>query len=185
MGKNNNNPFLKPIAVRRWSRQKVKDILREKGIQLVPDYAGEVFINPNISRSWSTLWGWNGDSLVRVRVDDDGRVVTTKALSTNSVFVTYNTHLIAGLSGHEFNLGHICNRVQVFSVATIVLVKLGLATGEFFASMICKPFTSDYVANNVGSLGVFDCRAQFVRVENTIDQNASDILVIGSYEKKK
>ncbi len=106
---------LKEIAGRGAQGQVLKTPVSEIGVDLDPTTPGLLRVSSLISRAWSTLWGWTGANLIRLRASTQGHLVTTPAIGQAST-THIGTDTLNGTNWIVIDLGVKVNWVLVYCI---------------------------------------------------------------------
>jgi len=162
--------------------QKIRNIIREKDIILEPETSGIAEVSPNISRVWATLFGYDGSQLVRVRVDNEGRLSITDSVNVRSNYERVSGNIAAPNVETLLTFSQVCYRVQLYCIKNVLEVRFGVTPGVYYARVIATPFTTNAVPNTTGSILTFNGPVKYVLVGTPFLTVNDSVVGIGYYE---
>ncbi len=161
-----NPPIPYPIGQRGRSEledQKLRTPSIEEGVEIEPATEGANRISRRILRAWSTLWGWTGSCLKRVRVDRHGYLMTRQPAWDLTTHYTGNQVIASGVS-HAFDCGQQLDHHTLWGWSDVFNVEFS-TDGVTYGCKRFAPTTQPAVGSPMGWYEIF-CTCRYVKVTN-------------------
>jgi len=161
--------------------QQVKTILSESGLELVPNFSARHFVERNIKRVWSTLFGWDGSNLRMVRVDGNGKLQISDTIPTNTQYEEASGSIELPFADMNVTLTNVCHTVQILAVGGVFRVTFGLAPGSHYGCKIATPRSNGGSGGNASSMVEIKGAIKDLTIQTIVGDDPYTFNVVGLY----